>query len=203
MRPAELKFAIPLAVIKIGVLKTKAQVEALIADRNFIFMFMEEVEQTTTFWLWHKYSSKNQQKKSEWEHHFKMFLISSFHSSLLSIRKLNDFFTEKHPSSKHDADDIKADRFGFINMTSPLDETARKIINKYLAHMTFAGNELRFQEWNIDDFARPIYLRSFEFCKHLEKNFLDPKKDAIILAQVVSFKRGLLYHKKRVGSPDK
>jgi hypothetical protein len=184
-------------------LKTKQQADAIIADRDFIFMFMEEVEQTTAFWLWHEYSSKHQPKKSEWEHHFKMLLISSFHSSLLSVRKLNDFFTEKLPNSKRDADDVKADRFGFNNMTSPLDKAARKSINKYLAHMTFAGNELRFQKWNVDDFTRPIYLRSFEFCQHLEKHFLDAKMDANLLGAMTSFRRGLLSHIRRVGSPDK
>jgi hypothetical protein len=158
-------------------------------------MFMEEVEGTTAFWLCHKYVSKHQREKAEWDYHFKIFIISAFHSSLLSVRKLNDFFTS---GSKY-SDDIKADRYGFKNMSSPLNGTAQKELDKYLAHMTVLGTDLRFKDWNVDDFTRPIYLRAFEFCDHLEKHFLDPKTDAEILNQVASFKRGLLSHIKRVG----
>ncbi len=168
-----------------------------VAERDYIVIFMEEVEQTTAFWLWHKYASKHRQEKTEWDYHFKMFMISAFHSSLLSARKLNDFFTvgNKYP------DDIKADRYGFKKMTPPLNRTALRELNKYLAHMTLLGADLRFKDWNIDDFTRPIYLRAFEFCDHLERNFLNPKTDAEILKQVGSFKRGLLSHIKRVGHP--
>ncbi len=175
-------------------MKNKQPIEGLVADRNYIYMFMEEVEQVSAFWLWRKYSSRHQKEEIEWMHHFKMFLLSTFHSSLLSVRKLNDFFTKKGWP-----DDIKADRYGFKNMTSPLALAAQKSLDKYLAHMTFVGNELRFQDWNTDDFTRPIYLRSFEFCQHLEKNFLDPKMDAQILMEIVSHKRKLLFHIKRVG----
>ena len=99
--------------------KTKGQIKVLEAERDYIFMFMEEIEQTTAFGLWHKYVSKHRQEVAEWSYHFKIFLVSTFHSSLLSVRKLNDFFTAgcKYPG------DIKADRYGFKNMTSPLDET--------------------------------------------------------------------------------
>ena len=156
-------------------------------------MFMEEVEQTTAFWLWHKYGSKHRQEESEWGYHFKIFLLSTFHSSLLSVRKLNDFFTAEGRT-----DDIKANRYGFKNMIPPLDKIAQKKLNKFLAHMTVPGADLRFQDWNIDDFTRPIYTRAFEFCCYLEKNFLDPKMDVKILEDVVSFERGLLIHIKRV-----
>ena len=173
------------------------QIKMFVAERDYIVIFMEEVEQTTAFWLWHKYASKHRQEKTEWDYHFKMFMISAFHSSLLSTRKLNDFFTvgNKYP------DDIKADRYGFKKMTPPLNRTALRELNKYLAHMTLLGADLRFKDWNIDDFTRPIYLRAFEFCDHLERNFLNPKTDAEILKQVGSFKRGLLSHIKRVGHP--
>jgi hypothetical protein len=174
------------------------QIKTLVAERDYILMFMEEVEQTTAFWLWHKYVSKHQHEKAEWGYHFKMFLISASHSSLLSVRKLNDFFTARRKKS----DDIKADGYGFKNMTQPLDDSTLKKLNKYLAHMTVPGADLRFRDWNIDDFTRPIYLRAFEFCQHLEKHFLDKKMDAEILKELLSFKRGLLSHIKRVGVSD-
>lgn len=177
--------------------KTKEQVKTIEAERDYIFMFMEEVEQTTAFWLWHKYISKHQQEEAEWAYHFRIFLISTFHSSLLCVRKVNDFFTV---GSR--LDDIKADRYGFKNMTSPLDATAKKALDKYAAHMTFSGADLRLQAWNIDDFTRPIYRRSFEFCEYLELDFLDRKTDAEILKKLIPFKKGLLSHIRRVDIAD-
>lgn len=176
-------------------MKTEQQIKTLTAERDYILMFMEEVEQTTAFWLWHKYVSRHRQEESKWEGHFKILLVATFHSSLLSVRKLNDFFT-----TRGWPDDIKADRFGFKNMVSPLNETDEKRLDKYLAHMTFPGADLRFQKWNVDDFTRPIYPRAFEFCQHLENSFLDKKMDEEILKEVASFKRGLLSHIKRVGA---
>jgi len=170
------------------------QIKTFVAERDYIFMFMEEVEQTTAFWLWHNYLSKHQQEKAEWDYHFKMFMLSAFHSSLLSVRKLNGFFT----ANDRQFDDVKADRYGFKVMTPPLSEIASKELNKYLAHMTLVGADLRFKDWNIDDFTRPIYLRAIEFCDHLERSFLNPKTDAEILKQLGSFKRGLQSHINRV-----
>jgi len=159
-------------------------------------MFMDEVEQTTAFWLWSKYASKYRQENDGLEYYFQTFLISVFHSSLLSVRKLNDFFTD----GKSRSGDIKASRYGFKYMTSPLDSSAQKKLNKYLAHMTIEGENLRLQGWAVHDYARPIYLRSFEFCQHLESNFLDPKMDKEILTKVASIRRGLSSHIKRVGT---
>jgi len=122
-----------------------------------------------------------------------MFLIAALHCSLLSVRKLNDFFT----GSNGKPDDVKADRLGFQNMTQPVSTDLVKKLNKYLAHMTLPGAELRFIDWDMDDFTHPIFQRSLEFCQHLERSFLEPKMDAEILQQVASFKRGLQARVKR------
>jgi hypothetical protein len=127
-------------------------------------MFMEEVEQVDTFWLWHKYASMHREEEEAWGYHFKMFAAAAFHASLLSARKLNDFFT----GGRGKSDDVKADRYGFQNMSAPLDGGLLDKLNKYLAHMTFPGADLRMGNWDTNGFIQPIFLRSFEFCVHLE-----------------------------------
>jgi len=46
-------------------MKNEQQIRALVAERNYILMFMEEVEQADTFWLWHKYSSRHRHEEAE------------------------------------------------------------------------------------------------------------------------------------------
>src|SRR5260221_9840871 len=158
-------------------MKTEQEIKSLVADRDYIFMFMEELEQADAFWLWHRYASKHRQEKAVWGYHFKIFSVAIFHASLLSARKLNDFFTGRRGKP----DDIKADRYGFQNMEEPLDRASLEKLNKYLAHLTFPGADLRLKDWDANEFIRPIFLRAFDFCAHLENRFLDPKMDREII----------------------
>src|SRR5260221_4727919 len=101
-------------------MKTEQEIKSLVADRDYIFMFMEELEQADAFWLWHRYASKHRQEKAVWGYHFKIFSVAIFHASLLSARKLNDFFTGRRGKP----DDIKADRYGFQNMERSEEHTS-------------------------------------------------------------------------------
>jgi predicted nucleic acid-binding protein len=179
------------------VLSAARVIKALVADRDYLYMFMEEVEQADAFWLWHRYASGHRQEEAELGHQFQIFAGAIFHASLLSARKLNDFFT----GGRGRSDDIKADRYGFQDMTPPLNGALLDKLNKYLAHMTFPGADLRMADWDTNEFLRPILLRSFEFCLHVERRFLDPKTDGQIIGDVAKFRKEVLWRIKRTESP--
>lgn len=170
------------------------QMQERVRECDYVLMFFEEVEQTTTFWLWYKYRAHLKDDEPKWAYHREMLLLAAFHASLLSIRKLNDFFD----GSRGRSSDIKADRFtGFDKMSAPLGTPIQEKLNRYLAHMTFQGADERLKDWNVDELAHPIYERALEFCEHLLTKYFDPVRDAELCQQTASFKSGLQQHIKR------
>jgi hypothetical protein len=72
--------------------------------------------------------------------------MSCLTSSLLAIRKFDDFF--KNKKTRHD--DVIVSDFGY-QPSSILTNEERKNINKRIAHFTTAMDDSRNESWAIDD----------------------------------------------------
>jgi len=133
-------------------------------------MLLQEVELTFAYHYWLKYDATHGEDRVRLRREFTAFHSACFLTSLLSIRKINDFFSPASSANRKRSDDLKASQFGFAKMESVLD---KREIDKLVAHLTERGEELRIRGMPITDMVVTIHERCLEFFDYLEESLLD------------------------------
>ena len=99
----------------------------------------------------------------------RMVMSSALFSTLMTFRKLDEFFL---PKSKARSDDVKAVDFGF-SCQPAFTKMQREELNKYAAHLTSKAVDLGMRGFPYDVLGAAIYSRCFEFFDYLESKLLD------------------------------
>jgi hypothetical protein len=141
---------------------------------NQLWMVLEEIEKSfDLFYIQRLHStliSKHLGQRREWS----AMMSAGFTATLISYRKLNEFFSEPSPKRrKKHPDDIWAINFGFRNSRPPLAQADSDELSKFTAHLTKAGESLRMRGFHIGRLGNAIYSRCLEFFEHLENGRLD------------------------------
>jgi hypothetical protein len=140
-----------------------------VRDLNCLLMVLEEIEKMGLVSEWHFSNQINDPKLKT------KITSAAFDTGLLAARKLDHFFNGR----AGDPTDIKADRFGpFPGMGRPLDDSDRTRLHKSLAHLTMPGEEMRFDDVNLDKITLPVWKRSEDFCKFILSSYLKPDAPA-------------------------
>lgn len=90
------------------------------------------------------------------------------HTTLIALRDLDDFFTPRTPSTKHD--DIRASDFGASQSLSFLSASERTDINKHIAHTTVPGAQGQGYRWDIFELTTKAVRQSMTFLEWVEKH---------------------------------
>ena len=120
------------------------------------------------------------------------FTSAGFSATLMSYRKLTDFFSEPSPERiKRFSDDLWASYFSFKPSLPSIGKPELDEISKYIAHLTNKSQALTMRGMNIGVFAEIIYAQCFEFFDFLEKTLLDKSdvSDRKILAKMSLIRR--------------
>ena len=120
------------------------------------------------------------------------FTSAGFSATLMSYRKLTNFFSEPSPERrKRFSDDLWASYFGFKSSLPSIGKPDLDEISKYIAHLTNKSQALAMRGMNIGLFAEIIYAQCFEFFDFLEKALLDKNdfSDRKILASMYLVRR--------------
>jgi hypothetical protein len=153
---------------------------------NRLWMVIEEVELSFAYSLAPKlyFTLVNKQIGNRREK--RMVMDSAFVTTLLSFRKLADFFFDANART----DDLKAAQFGF-RCQPPLDKAQMDELSKYMAHFTTKGLGLQQRGFPFGVLGAAIYTRCLEFFDFLESNCLDRRvlADRQMLTRLKSIRR--------------
>lgn len=117
---------------------------------------------------------------------------ASFTATLLSYRKLDEFFTKaSEKRKKRYPDDLRADDFGFHTACPPLTPKDSDELSKFVAHFTKLGEQLRGRGFNIARLGSAIYSLCLQFFSHIEITLLDRRvlADRQMLAKMLAVRR--------------
>lgn len=120
------------------------------------------------------------------------FTSTGFAATLMSCRKLAEFFSEPSPKSqKQFPNDLRASIFGFHCSRPSIEKKDLNEISKYIAHLTKDGQTFAQRGMKIGTFAEIIYAQCFEFFDFLENGLLDrnERSDRPILAKMYLIRR--------------
>lgn len=95
-----------------------------------------------------------------------------FVATLISYRKLAEFFTEPS-STKRFPDDVRSINFGFRVANPPVAKKDLDELSKYAAHFTKTGESLRMRGFDFSLLGNAIYSSCLEFFDFLETKHLD------------------------------
>lgn len=140
-------------------------------ERNQLWMVIEQVELSFALYLSQKLDYKLATGHIGSRRERSVVISSAFVATLLSYRKLADFFNEV-AGKKHRPDDIKASQFGF-RCAPPLTRAQMDELSKHIAHFTTVGLQLRKRGHAFGVLGAAIYTRCLEFFDFLETHYLD------------------------------
>lgn len=89
------------------------------------------------------------------------------HDTLMALRDLDDFFTERKTKS----DDLRASAFGMENGRGFLAVDERGKINKLIAHTTTVGAQTQEFRWDIWELTFKGITQTLEFLQWVEKEY--------------------------------
>jgi len=95
-----------------------------------------------------------------------VFTSAGFSATLMSYRKLTEFFSEPSPKFPND---LRASFFGFEPSRQSVEKKDLDEISKYIAHLTKDSQTLAMRGMNIGFFGEIIYAQCFEFFDFIEK----------------------------------
>jgi hypothetical protein len=89
-------------------------------------------------------------------------------TTLIALRDLDDFFTERTTPAK---DDIRASHFGYGGSHAFLTQSERVMINKLIAHTTTVGAASQGVRWDILELVSKGVSQCLEFLSWIENEY--------------------------------
>ena len=161
-------------------------------NANQLWMVIEEIETSFSLFYVQKLHSTLVSKRLGQRREWSAMMAAGFAATLISYRKLNEFFSEPSlKKRKQHPDDIWAINFGFQNSKPPLAQADSDELSKYTAHLTKAGGSLRMRGFHFGRLGNAIYARCLEFFEYLENHRFDRRvlADRQMLARLNSIRR--------------
>jgi hypothetical protein len=155
--------------------------------RNLLLMVLEEIDLSFSYFtaikLYGTYGIISKKRRD-----YVVFISAGFAATLMSCRKLTEFFSKSSPKYPND---LRAEIFKFQSSNPSINQKNFHQISKYVAHFTKEGESLRMRGMNIGLLTEIVYRQCFEFFDFLETNFLTRNElcDRQILARMYLIRR--------------